>query len=64
MLQMYTYTLQSQAAASPWVRRRRKPWINDDPGWVGGFGFDEEGAKIDPRKRLPLKAMLRSSTRK
>jgi acyl dehydratase len=27
------------------------PWINQDPGWVEGFGFDEEGAKIDPRKR-------------
>ena len=27
------------------------PWINQDPGWVEGFGFDEEGARIDPRKR-------------
>lgn len=27
------------------------PWINQDPGWVEGFGFDEEGAKFDPRKR-------------
>jgi acyl dehydratase len=27
------------------------PWINQDPGWMEGFGFDEEGAKIDPRKR-------------
>jgi hypothetical protein len=27
------------------------PWINQDPGWVEGFGFDEEGAKIDPRLR-------------
>jgi acyl dehydratase len=27
------------------------PWINQDPGWVDGFGFDEEGAKIDPRRR-------------
>jgi acyl dehydratase len=27
------------------------PWINQDPGWKDGFGFDEEGAKIDPRKR-------------
>jgi acyl dehydratase/uncharacterized protein YnzC (UPF0291/DUF896 family) len=27
------------------------PWINQDPGWVEGFAFDEEGAKIDPRKR-------------
>ncbi|TAK99833.1 MAG: acyl dehydratase [Rhodospirillaceae bacterium] len=26
-------------------------WINQDPGWIEGFGFDEEGAKIDPRKR-------------
>ncbi|EFC84135.1 MaoC family dehydratase N-terminal domain-containing protein [Parafrankia sp. EUN1f] len=27
------------------------PWINQDPGWVDGFGFDEEGARIDPRLR-------------
>jgi acyl dehydratase len=27
------------------------PWIYQDPGWVDGFGFDEEGAKIDPRLR-------------
>jgi acyl dehydratase len=27
------------------------PWVNQDPGWVEGFGFDEEGAKFDPRKR-------------
>lgn len=27
------------------------PWVYQDPGWVEGFGFDEEGAKIDPRKR-------------
>jgi acyl dehydratase len=27
------------------------PWINQDPGWVEGFGFDEEGAEIDPRLR-------------
>jgi acyl dehydratase len=27
------------------------PWVNQDPGWVAGFGFDEEGAKIDPRLR-------------
>jgi acyl dehydratase len=27
------------------------PWVNQDPGWVDGFGFDEEGARIDPRKR-------------
>ncbi len=26
-------------------------WVNQDPGWVEGFGFDEEGAKIDPRLR-------------
>jgi len=29
----------------------KDPWINQDPGWVEGFGFDEEGAKIDPRRR-------------
>lgn len=29
----------------------KDPWINQDPGWVEGFGFDEEDAKIDPRKR-------------
>lgn len=29
----------------------KDPWVNQDPGWVPGFGFDEEGAKIDPRKR-------------
>jgi len=29
----------------------KDPWVNQDPGWVEGFGFDEEGAKIDPRKR-------------
>ena len=27
------------------------PWVYQDPGWVEGFAFDEEGAKIDPRKR-------------
>lgn len=27
------------------------PWINQDPGWAEGFAFDEEGARIDPRKR-------------
>jgi acyl dehydratase len=27
------------------------PWVNQDPGWVEGFAFDEEDAKIDPRKR-------------
>ncbi len=29
----------------------KDPWINQDPGWVEGFGFDEEGAMIDPRLR-------------
>jgi acyl dehydratase len=27
------------------------PWITQDAGWIEGFGFDEEGARIDPRKR-------------
>lgn len=27
------------------------PWVNQDPGWVEGFAFDEEDARIDPRKR-------------
>jgi len=27
------------------------PWVYQDPGWMEGFGFDEEGARIDPRKR-------------
>jgi len=27
------------------------PWVNQDPGWLPGFGFDEEGARIDPRLR-------------
>jgi acyl dehydratase len=27
------------------------PWINQDPGWIKGFGFDEKGAEIDPRLR-------------
>ena len=27
------------------------PWIYQDPGWVDGFAFDEDGARIDPRKR-------------
>lgn len=27
------------------------PWINQNPGWMEGFEFDEEGAKIDPRLR-------------
>jgi acyl dehydratase len=26
-------------------------WVNQDPGWVEGFGFDEEGARLDPRLR-------------
>jgi acyl dehydratase len=29
----------------------KDPWIHQDPGWVEGFGFDEEGARIDPRLR-------------
>lgn len=37
-----------QWVAPPGVK---DPWINQDPGWVEGFGFDEEGAKFDPRKR-------------
>jgi acyl dehydratase len=27
------------------------PWVYQDPGWVEGFGFDEEAAMIDPRLR-------------
>jgi hypothetical protein len=27
------------------------PWINQDPGWVEGFGFDEALALVDPRAR-------------
>jgi acyl dehydratase len=27
------------------------PWIYQDPGWMAGFAFDEDGARIDPRKR-------------
>jgi acyl dehydratase len=27
------------------------PWVNQNPGWVEGFEFDEEDARIDPRKR-------------
>src|SRR3546814_5735555 len=34
----------------------KDPWINQDPGWVDGFGFDEEGAMIDPRKRDGLRS--------
>jgi acyl dehydratase len=26
------------------------PWINQDPGYIAGFGWDYEGAKIDPRR--------------
>jgi acyl dehydratase len=29
----------------------RDPWTTQDAGWIEGFGFDEEGARIDPRKR-------------
>jgi acyl dehydratase len=29
----------------------KDPWIHQDPGWVEGFGFDEAGATLDPRKR-------------
>jgi len=29
----------------------KDPWINQDAGWIEGFGFDEEAAKIDPHKR-------------
>ena len=29
----------------------KDPWVHQDPGWAEGFGFDEEGAFIDPRKR-------------
>ena len=41
-------TLSLHWVAPPGVK---DPWINQDPGWVEGFGFDEEGAGIDPRKR-------------
>lgn len=27
------------------------PWVNQDPGWVEGFGFDENLALTDPRAR-------------
>ena len=33
----------------PRASRTRGP--TQDAGWIDGFGFDEEGAKIDPRKR-------------
>jgi acyl dehydratase len=26
-------------------------WVNQDPGWLPAFAFDEEGARIDPRLR-------------
>jgi acyl dehydratase len=26
-------------------------WTTQDAGWIDGFGFDEEGARIDPRLR-------------
>jgi acyl dehydratase len=29
----------------------KDPWINQDPGWTEGFGFDEKRAEIDPRAR-------------
>jgi hypothetical protein len=29
----------------------KDPWTTQDSGWIDGFGFDEEGAKIDPRMR-------------
>jgi acyl dehydratase len=29
----------------------KDPWTTQDAGWIDGFGFDEEGAKIDPRLR-------------
>lgn len=27
----------------------KDPWVNQDAGWVEEFGYDQEGAKIDPR---------------
>jgi acyl dehydratase len=29
----------------------KNAWVNQDAGWVEGFGFDEAGAMIDPRLR-------------
>jgi acyl dehydratase len=29
----------------------KDPWVYQDPGWVEGFGFNEELALIDPRQR-------------
>jgi hypothetical protein len=26
-------------------------WVHQDAGWVEDFAIDDEGAKIDPRKR-------------
>jgi acyl dehydratase len=37
-----------QWVAPPGVK---DPWINQDPGWIKGFGIDDEAAKIDPRFR-------------
>jgi acyl dehydratase len=36
-----------------WVRPEGvvDPWVNQDPGWVDGFGFDEDLAMVDPRAR-------------
>lgn len=36
-----------------WVRPEGvvDPWVNQDPGWVEGFGFDEDAALFDPRAR-------------
>jgi hypothetical protein len=27
----------------------KDPWVDQDPGWVDGFGFDKQRAKVDPR---------------
>ncbi len=29
----------------------KDPWVNQDAGWVEGFGLDDKAAKIDPRFR-------------
>ncbi|MCB2072689.1 MAG: MaoC family dehydratase N-terminal domain-containing protein [Novosphingobium sp.] len=29
----------------------KDPWVNQDPGWIEGFGFDDNLAEIDPRAR-------------
>jgi hypothetical protein len=41
----------------PWVAPLgvEDPRVYQDPGWVEGFAFDEEGAMIDPRKRDGLR---------